>query len=142
MNAFSSRAISAYTCVGVESSAMSASPHGLVLMLFDAATIAVSAARMHMQLGQKAQKAQSIATAVAIITDGLMASLDRNAGGEIAERLFSLYEYMVTRLTEANLRNQAALLEEVGRLLAELNDAWKAIGNAAQTKPALAHARI
>lgn len=131
----------AYSSVGVASGAMSASPHGLVMMLFEGAMIAVSGARMHMQLGQTAEKAQSISKAVTIITDGLMASLDRSAGGEIAERLFSLYEYMVRRLTEANLRNRPEPLEEIGRLLAELNDAWKTIGTAAQTKPALAEAR-
>lgn len=118
----------AYSSVRVDSSAMSASPHGLVLMLFEGAMLAVTASRMHMQIGRTAEKAQAISKAVAIIQDGLMASLDRESGGEIAEQLFSLYEYMVVRLTEANIGNRAEPLEEVGRLLAELNDAWQTIG--------------
>lgn len=126
-----------YTTVGVTSGAMSASPHGLVLMLFEGAMLAVSASRMHMQIGRTAEKAQAISKAVAIIQDGLMASLDRKSGGEIAEQLFSLYEYMVVRLTEGNISNRAEPLEEVGRLLAELNDAWQAIGKNVQPQVAV-----
>ncbi len=127
----------AYASVGVVSGAMSASPHGLVLMLFEGAIIAVSAARMHIRIGRTADKAKAISKAVAIIQDGLMASLDRDSGGEIAEQLFSLYKYMVARLTEANIGNRAEPLEEVGRLLAELNGAWQAIGKQSQTRAAL-----
>lgn len=129
-------AAQAYSNVSVASGAMSASPHGLVLMLFEGALISVSSARMYMQLGRTVDRAQSIARAIAIIQDGLMASLDRNAGGEIAERLFSLYEYMVERLSDANARDRVEPIEEVGRLLAELNDAWKSIGGQA-AKPGL-----
>ena len=127
-----------YSSVGVTTGVMSASPHGLVLMLFEGAMLAVSASRMHMQIGRTAEKAQAISKAVAIIQDGLMASLDRESGGEIAGQLFSLYEYMVVRLTEANIGNRADLLEEVGRLLAELNGAWQAIGRNNQPQAAVA----
>lgn len=126
----------AYLNIGAISGAMSASPHGLVIMLFDGAQAAVAAARMHMQMGQTAQKAQVISKAVAIIQDGLMASLDRNAGGELGEQLFSLYEYMVSRLIDANLANRAEPLEEVARLLDELGGAWRSIGNNNQSPPA------
>ena len=127
----------AYSSVRVDSSAMSASPHGLVMMLYEGALLAISAARVQLKNGRTAEKAQALSKAVAIIQDGLMASLDRGNGGEIAERLFSLYEYMVVRLTEANIGNRTEPLEEVGRLLAELNDAWRAIGETSQTQAAV-----
>ncbi len=118
-----------YSNVNVTTGVMSANPHRLVVMLFEGAMIAVAAARMHLGLNQTPEKAKSISKAVAIIQDGLMASLDRDSGGELADRLFSLYEYMVTRLTEANMHNRAEPLEETGRLLGELSDAWKSIGD-------------
>jgi flagellar protein FliS len=130
----------AYSSVSVASGAMSASPHGLVLMLYDGAMLAVAAARMHMQLNQHAEKSKAVSKAVAIISDGLMASLDLKAGGEIAESLLALYQYMIERLTEANIRNEPRGLEEVGRLLAELNEAWKSIGNTRPAAPAAAEA--
>lgn len=118
-----------YSNVNVTTGVMSANPHRLVVMLFEGAMIAVAAARMHLGLNQKPEKAKAISKAVSIIQDGLMASLDRDSGGELADRLFSLYEYMVTRLTEANVHNRAEPLEETGRLLGELSDAWKSIGD-------------
>ena len=117
-----------YSNVSVTTGVMSANPHRLVVMLFEGAMIAVATARMHMGNRQTPEKAKAISKAVSIIHDGLMASLDRNSGGELAERLFSLYEYMVTRLTEANVHNRVEPLEETARLLAELSDAWKSIG--------------
>ncbi len=126
-----------YASVGVTTGVMSASAHGLVLMLFEGAMLSVAAARMHLQDGHTALKAQAISKSVAIIQDGLMASLDRESGGELAGRLFSLYEYMVLRLVDANISNRAEPLEEVGRLLAELSGAWQAIGQSipAQSAP-------
>lgn len=138
MTMFSSNlsAAKTYLNVGATSGAMSASPHGLVIMLFDGAQSAIASARMHMQAGQTAPKAQAISKAVAIIQDGLMASLDRDAGGELGEQLFALYEYMVSRLIDANLANRAEPLEEVARLLQDLGSAWKSIGNTNQSAPA------
>jgi flagellar protein FliS len=119
----------AYQNVGTTSGAMSASPHGLVIMLFEGAQAAISSARMHMQAGHGPEKAQAISKAVAIVQDGLMASLDREAGGELAEQLFALYEYMVSRLVDANVTNHPEPLEETQKLLGDLEAAWKAIGN-------------
>lgn len=107
--------------------AMAASPHRLVEMLFEGAQIAVAAARTHVQLGRVQQKCESIAKAIAIIDDGLRASLDMNSGGELAERLASLYDYMVLRLTQANTGAETEPLDEVGLLLTELAGAWRSI---------------
>jgi flagellar protein FliS len=81
-----------------------------------------------MKAGQVAAKGQSISKAIEIIDNGLRASLDKEAGGSIAEQLDSLYEYMSSRLLVANLNNQPELLEEVRRLLHELKGAWDQIG--------------
>jgi flagellar protein FliS len=119
--------INAYARVNVETGAISASPHKLVLMLFEGARLAVTEARLHMQHNETAAKGEAISKAIAIIDHGLKASLDVGAGGEMAEKLHALYEYMTSRLLVANLRNQPEALDEVGRLLAELNGAWEAI---------------
>ncbi|MDP3134926.1 MAG: flagellar export chaperone FliS, partial [Burkholderiaceae bacterium] len=54
-------------------------------------------------------------------------SLDIEAGGELAERLSALYEYMTQRLLFANLKNSLAALDEVYELLVGLRDAWSQI---------------
>ena len=58
----------------------------------------------------------------------MRASLDKNVGGEIAENLDALYEYMGARLLSANLNNDVTVLEEVQRLLSDLRETWNAIG--------------
>ena len=63
-----------------------------------------------------------------IIDGGLKASLDVKAGGALAERLASLYDYMLNRLLAANLRNDVTLVDEVSKLLGELRGAWAQIG--------------
>ena len=47
---------------------------------------------------------KSISKAIAIIENGLRASLDKKAGGEIASSLDTLYEYMNSRLLQTNLK--------------------------------------
>ena len=76
-----------------------------------------------------AEKGQSISKAIDIITNGLRASLDPEAGGELPERLGALYDYMCLRLLHANLKNDAAALAEVAALLGEIKGAWEEIAN-------------
>jgi len=104
-----------------------AGPHKLILMLFEGAIKAVAKARLAMTKGEIAPKCEAIAKAIAIIQEGLQLSLDVKAGGELAENLNGLYEYMIHRLVIANLKNQVEPLDEVGKLLVDLKNAWAAI---------------
>lgn len=47
---------------------------------------------------------------------GLKASLNTEQGGELAERLAVLYEYISLRLLWANLKNDVAALDEAAQL--------------------------
>jgi flagellar protein FliS len=121
----------AYINVGVETGVSSASPHKLVVMLFDGALMAVTNATQLMKTGNIAGKGKSISKAISIIDSGLRASLDKTVGGAIAVNLDALYAYMSNRLLTANLNNDSAILEEVHGLLMELKTAWDAIGQQA-----------
>jgi flagellar secretion chaperone FliS len=121
--------VHAYANVGMETGVVAASPHKLIVMLFDGALVALSTALNGMRSGNIAEKGKSISKAIMIIDSGLRAALDKKAGGEIAEGLDSLYEYMSGRLVTANITNDPAILEEVQRLLIELRDAWNAIAD-------------
>jgi flagellar protein FliS len=130
----------AYAKVGVETGVLAASPHKLVAMLFEGAEAAIGAAIVHMKNNNVAAKGASISKAILIIDNGLCASLDAKAGGEIAANLDALYKYMVSRLLQANLKNSQEMLEEVRTLLADLRGAWEAIGTSAQPGAASAPA--
>ena len=122
------KAIDAYSEVSVETGVASADPHKLILMLYDGTLAAICAARLAIGRGEIAAKGAAISKAIAIIDGGLKASLDVKAGGILAERLSGLYDYMLTRLLAANLRNDTSVLDEVTRLLDELRGAWAQIG--------------
>lgn len=117
----------AYNQVGVEARVAGADPHQLILMLFDGALMSVSTASHQIDMGDTAGKGQSISRAIDIIGNGLKVSLDLEAGGELAQRLYALYDYMCARLLRANSQNDKAALDEVAHLLGELKGAWEDI---------------
>ncbi|HTH73545.1 MAG TPA: flagellar export chaperone FliS [Trinickia sp.] len=118
----------AYARVSVETGVMGANPHRLILMLYQGARKAIAQARMHLQQGNIGPRGEAISKAIGIIVSGLQASLNKEIGGEIAERLDALYTYMSRRLLEANVAQSEAMLIEVDGLLATLEEAWIAIG--------------
>jgi len=123
---------SAYAKVGIETGVAAASPHKLIVMLLDGALLSIATAAQKMKAGDIAGKGAAISRAISIIDSGLRASLNKEAGGEIALSLDALYEYMGRRLLAANLENRPEFLDEVHRLLADLKSAWDAIGDGAQ----------
>ncbi len=129
MSGFGERA---YKAMAVEGGVRAADPHALTLMLYDGALEAVRLAQGHLVAGRVAEKGAALAKAARIVEEGLKASVDRSAGGELAQRLIELYEYLTMRLLQANLRNDRRALEEVAQLLGELRSAW------AQIKPSTA----
>ncbi|ELQ5994434.1 flagellar export chaperone FliS [Cronobacter dublinensis] len=125
---YNSSGVQAYQQVGLESAVMSASPHQLVVMLFDGALSALVRARLFIEQGDTQAKGQALTKAINIIDNGLKAGLNMDIGGDLPQNLASLYEYMVRRLLHANLRNDVDAITEVETLMTNIADAWKQIG--------------
>ncbi|MGI4718473.1 MAG: flagellar export chaperone FliS [Janthinobacterium lividum] len=125
------RGVNAYAKVGLETGVAAASPHKLIVMLYDGAMVALLSAINNMKASDIAAKGAAISKAITIIDNGLRASLDKSAGGEIAENLDALYDYMSRRLLQANLKNDVGAVEEVHGLLSNLREAWVTIGDKA-----------
>lgn len=119
-------ALNQYNQMRAHSNIADATPHRLIQMLIDGALERIRSARGFMEARKTADKASQITKAVAII-EGLQQSLDMEKGGEIAANLDALYDYMIRRLTLANLDNRIDLLDEVTHLLSEIKEAWDAI---------------
>ncbi|XTZ39939.1 flagellar export chaperone FliS [Salmonella enterica] len=126
---YSNNGAQAYQRVGVESAVMSASPHQLIVMLFDGALSALVRARLFLENKQMAEKGLALSKAINIIDNGLKAGLDMDVEGGLPQNLAALYEYMVRRLLQANLHNDMEAIVEVEVLLTNIADAWKQIGN-------------
>lgn len=121
-------ALDEYRRFGLTNRVESATPHRLIQMLMEGALQKIGAAKQQMQNGDIPGKGQQISWAISMI-DGLRASLDKSGEGDhtIAQNLDDLYDYMIRRLFEANLRNESSYLDEVTGLLDQIKDAWDAI---------------
>lgn len=124
MNAMT--AMKQYQSVNIQAQAVDASPHRLIQMLLEGGLTRIAQARGAMERQQTAMKGELIGKAIDII-GGLHAGLDLQQGGELAANLDSLYQYMVSRLLEANMKNDAVQLDEVAGLLRNVKTGWDAI---------------
>ncbi len=116
-----------YSKVGVETSLVDASPHRLVMMLFDGFFESIAHAQAAIAAAQIEAKGRAIGRAARIVEEGLKAALDLKAGGTLAADLAQLYAYIGMRLTQANLKNDMAALDECKALMQPLREAWASI---------------
>lgn len=121
-----SAAMNQYKQVGTKVAVDVADPHLLIQMLIDGALERINSAKYHMTQKNIAKKGEDISKAISII-DGLITSLDIEKGGELAENLLSLYDYMQRKLVEANLTDKMDNLNEVALLMNEIKAGWSAI---------------
>lgn len=119
-------AMNQYKQVGTKVAVDVADPHHLIQMLINGALERVNSAKYNMTKNEVAKKGEDISKAISII-DGLITSLDMEKGGEIANNLLALYDYMQRRLVEANLKNEMEPLNEVTSLINEIKEGWNSI---------------
>ena len=98
----------------------------LIVMLYDGAIKFLRMAIKCIENKDSEGKGKYISKAIDIIFE-LNTVLDMEAGGEIAKNLRGLYTFMGRHLTLANSTQDPAKIEEVIKLLEELNQSWKAI---------------
>ncbi len=108
------------------SSVMTASPAQLVVMLYDGAGRFLRQAELAAQEGAWSHALDRLGKAEAII-DELLVTLDKEAGGEIAERLHGIYAFCKKLMIEARIARDPEPIPRIAALLAELREAWAEI---------------
>ncbi len=103
--------------------------HHLVAVLFEGGKLSLRHAIDACATQDTDALADGIERASSIIGSGLKASLDISQGGELAERLDALYDYMLSRLEDARSTRDADTLSEVLELLDNISSAWQQIGS-------------
>ena len=98
----------------------------LVVLLYDGAIRFLNQAIEALEAGDLARKGELVGKAMDIVNE-LDTALDMDAGGEIANNLRSLYDFMRRHLLQGHLRNNAQTLRDVVAILEELNEAWRTI---------------
>lgn len=101
-----------------------ASQEQLLIMLYNGAIKFSQQAKQALEEENVEESNEKLKRVQAIINE-LMVTLDMEQGGEIADNLYSLYEYMNRRLIQANIRNDPELVQEVLEMLKDLKDGWE-----------------
>jgi flagellar protein FliS len=100
----------------------------LIVMLYDGAIRFLNTALENLPTKKYDIVNNNIIRAQDIITE-LMLSLNVEAGGQIAQNLFSLYVYFKKRLIESNIKKEPDGINEVLKHLKELRSAWDQIAS-------------
>lgn len=108
-------------------------PHRLVQLMLDGALARVTQAQGALEAGDTPLKCELIGKAINLV-EGLRVCLDEERGGEIAQNLGALYDYMARRLVKANLFDDSEILKEIASLLRELQDGWREMGELLKLK--------
>ncbi len=110
----------------LENMVRTASPAKLIEMLYQRAVELLKEAekliedKEYMKANENLKKAQDIVTELNL-------SLDMEKGGQIAQNLRALYNYMFRRLIDANVKKDIEAAREVRGMLEELLDAWREV---------------
>jgi len=119
----------------LESRILSAEPVELICLLYQGAISEVREARRHLQEKNIRARSNSI-TKVHDILSELTTVLDHKQGGQIAQNLAQLYDYMMRRITEANFKQIDEPLVETLGLLTTLKEGWDGVQQQQQARPA------
>lgn len=117
-----------YSQVSLQTEVMEADPHKLIQLLLDGALTRLAVAKNLIEQGDMEGKNEKLGNVVDIICS-LQESLDHERGGEIAQNLERLYDYMTRRIWDANRLNDVDIVNEVMGLLMEVKAGWEGIRN-------------
>lgn len=121
------RSAQAYASVGLETQVLSASPQQLITLLFQGALAAIAKARLYMQSQNIAGRGTAISKAIDIVDAGLKASIDTNAGKDVAHSLIATYDLVIHHLLLANLNADEDSLTIAENMLTDISQAWKEV---------------
>ncbi|MFT5580154.1 MAG: flagellar protein FliS [Paraglaciecola psychrophila] len=120
-------ALKSYNNVQIDAGVESASAHRLIEMMFEGLLTRLAQAKGAINQGNMELKGKKITDSISIVL-GLRDSLDLASGGEMAANLDDLYDYIQRTLWQANLKNDADLINECGTLISQISSAWRKIG--------------
>ena len=124
MNAMS--ALAKYGQIKNDTQTTYASPHQLMLMLFDGAIEAMSFTIGAIQNDNFELRSKQSTRSITII-HGMRDCLDMETGGELSDNLYSLYTYMTKELFKASFKNDEDTIQNIQTMLKDIRESWEKI---------------
>ncbi|MBF0408394.1 MAG: flagellar export chaperone FliS [Candidatus Riflebacteria bacterium] len=124
----------------------SASPEALILMLYDGALRFMSQAEEAFA-EKNLERIHNLLIRVQAIFSELLATLDKDRGGEIAKNLERLYVFFLEKLSDSNIRKDPEPMNQIRPLVENLRQTWAeamkiSARNSGVTSPAPAQVRL
>ncbi len=101
-----------------------APPQKLQLMLIEAALRSAERARRHWRDGRKDLALGAIVHAQAVLGQ-MLAAIDRPAGGQLAEKVSAIYDFIFRKLVEAGQQHDEQSLADAVRILEIERETWR-----------------
>ncbi|WP_153913915.1 flagellar export chaperone FliS [Shewanella sp. TC10] len=118
--------IKSYRKVSLDSEIAVASPHRIIQMMFDGALLRLAQSRYAIETQDLQGKGVAINKAIGII-NGLNNSLNMDVKDSVASNLSDLYDFMLRRISEANMNNDVKAIDDVTVILRTIKEGWDAI---------------
>jgi len=118
-----------------EREVLTASPAQLIVIVYDHALANLTRARMALQSGNIEARVEATGKARDALVE-LMATLDVERGGQLADNLRGLYGFLINQLLDLGLHPDTRMLDRVTKMVAELRSAFAAIAERAAEAPA------
>ncbi|GLX84650.1 flagellar protein FliS [Thalassotalea loyana] len=115
-----------YQKEATKTSLADAEPYMVTKMLMGGVVESLVMAKGAVERGDYQERARTISKASNII-EALRSSIDFEAGGEVCQNLYALYQYMLERLADASMAKDTVAIEEVHTLFKEIKAGWDAI---------------
>jgi flagellar protein FliS len=125
------KGINAYKKGNLKQDISQADPHKLTFMLMQGSLDRMAYSKGCMERKDYEGKAEHLSRATAILMN-LRDTLDMSTKGDFSNNLFALYDYMIQRLTDANVQNSLKIMDEVINLMLPIKTAWAQIPEAAK----------
>ena len=125
------KGIQAYKKGSLKQDLSTADPHKITLMLMQGALEKMAMAKGSIERKEFESKALHLSKATSILVN-LRETIDLELKSEVGENLYALYDYMVRRLTDANIQNSLKIMDEVINLMLPIKNAWAEIPESAK----------
>jgi len=122
-----SKVAKAYSEIGLETSVKSSNPRELLVLVFERINDHLALGKEDLLQGKPA--IESFTKAVDLINLGLLASIDKDKGGDIAKNLEFIYLWVINKIIEARLNKAPEKIDEAMEVLRPIHDGWRALSD-------------